>query len=101
MSLIQPFRFTEKARRCINCNYKWSCDLVLANQFYLLQINTTYTLEAKLEASSCLMLAVRGYNKAMLYSTAYKEFKGCSVPDRYQLLVLDAVGETLIDGTTG
>ena len=83
-------------------NNKLSCDLVFSQSVsFFLQTNTTYTLESKLEASSCLIMAVRGYNKAMLYGTAYKEFKGCSVPDRYQLLVFDAVGETLIDGTTG
>ena len=72
-----------------------------SHYMYVYQINTTYTLDDTLEASACLLVAVRGYNRAMLYSTSYKELIGCTVPDRFDLRVMDAVGQQQADGSIG
>ena len=69
------------------------------NIYFCDKINTTHIWADSLEASSCLILGLRGYNKAMLYSTSYREVTGCTVPDRYDLVIFDAVGEKQSDGT--
>ncbi|XP_070564494.1 uncharacterized protein [Ptychodera flava] len=61
------------------------------------KLTYTATLEDKLIFSDCLNLAIRGHNKAGLYSTIYKTIVDCdSVDPLYVVpnIVIDAVGET-------
>ena len=50
-----------------------------------------------MEASSCLLIAVRGYNKVGLSSVSTGELHGCTVTSKHQLVVVDAVGELDVD----
>ena len=62
------------------------------------QLNATIILEHNLEASACLVLGMRGYNRAMLYSTSYKEFLGCATDGKHYSQIMDAVGKETADG---
>ena len=52
---------------------------------------------APLDTSSCVVLALRGYNKVGLYSTVTRQLRGCDVASKVTLTVVDAVA-TKLDG---
>ena len=54
----------------------------------------TARLKTPLETSSCLVLAVRAYNKVGLYSTITHQLRGCDVSSKVTLTVVDAVATT-------
>ncbi|XP_070573771.1 uncharacterized protein [Ptychodera flava] len=58
------------------------------------QLQYTTMLAVELDFSDCLRLGLRGYNKAGLSSTIYKEIKDCNVIGHItKNIIIDAVGE--------
>ncbi|KAK2161993.1 hypothetical protein NP493_1549g00025 [Ridgeia piscesae] len=55
----------------------------------------TIRLKAPLETSSCLVVALRAYNKVNLYSTITRQLRGCDVSSKVTLTVIDAVSPKL------
>ena len=61
----------------------------------LLQLcSYTARLKTPLETSSCIVLAVRAYNKVGLYSTITHQLRGCDFTSKVMLTVVDAVATT-------
>ena len=70
--------------------------LLYQNVIKLSQVcSYTIRLAAPLETSSCVVLALRAYNKVGLYSTVRRNLGGCNVASKVKLIVVDAVATTL------